>query len=285
MKMLFVIIIAMLFSLARAQEMPLLSEEDFPGITKITSKHFGNDALWGYINGGADLYLEYGFEHLSVQDVETEGPTFKVDIYRMSSPEAAYGIYSILRFRCKESGVIYETDCLTPYQYLAAKGDYYISVANTAGTLKDQELSLRVAQSVLNRIEMQRPEYPAFFDLEMISHGRNDLKLIHGPLGLQNGFANWEHLFTGFGNYELWVMPVELMDVNLNLGWIRFSTFDMVEKFLKQNGLETPDPAYLEPSKDTAMHVFLSDGALIIFEGPMPEAMYYRILDMYYKRD
>ena len=86
--------------------------------------------LYEYINGGADLYLEYGFDQAAV--LEYKGPddaAVIVDIYRMASPTAAYGIFSL------NSGVDYSPvvdvgtlGAVTPYQFTFCKGEYFVGI-------------------------------------------------------------------------------------------------------------------------------------------------------------
>lgn len=53
------------------------------------------DDLFNLINGGAELYHEYGFvEVLAAEIVNQEGELLKVEVYDMGSPESAWGIYS-----------------------------------------------------------------------------------------------------------------------------------------------------------------------------------------------
>ena len=139
MRYLLVIIFGTLLCQLHAQEMPVFSEKSLPGITKVTTRQFGHDGLWGYINGGADLYLEYGFEEVVSHQIILDGVIYKADIYRLSFQEAACGIFSVFRFRCRESGVLLAHDCLTPYHYMAAKGVYYLSVSNTTGSEKEMQ--------------------------------------------------------------------------------------------------------------------------------------------------
>lgn len=54
------------------------------------------DDLFNLINGGAELYHEYGFvEVLAAEIIDQEGNLLKVEVYDMGSPESAWGIYSI----------------------------------------------------------------------------------------------------------------------------------------------------------------------------------------------
>ena len=58
---------------------------------------FTREGLYGHIDGGAELVLQYGFEELSVHVFEpAEGAAKEIvlEIYRMGSGEAAFGLYS-----------------------------------------------------------------------------------------------------------------------------------------------------------------------------------------------
>ncbi|MBI2876211.1 MAG: hypothetical protein HYY20_04955 [Candidatus Tectomicrobia bacterium] len=56
---------------------------------------YRGERLIDYIDGGAELYFEYGFQEAGVQEyVHTSGATLTVEIYQLDRPENAYGIYS-----------------------------------------------------------------------------------------------------------------------------------------------------------------------------------------------
>lgn len=52
--------------------------------------------LYEYIDGGAERYLGYGFQHLTVREYAEKNTRYKliVEIYRMDCPANAFGIYS-----------------------------------------------------------------------------------------------------------------------------------------------------------------------------------------------
>lgn len=52
----------------------------------------GND-LYGHINGGAELFHEFGFDQLLVQRYQKGEAQLDLEIYLMESPNAALGIY------------------------------------------------------------------------------------------------------------------------------------------------------------------------------------------------
>lgn len=64
--------------------------------------------LFLMINGGADIYFEYGFRDAAFLSLKTKnGNAINLEIYRMNSPESAYGIYTFktgLKGRPVDSG-------------------------------------------------------------------------------------------------------------------------------------------------------------------------------------
>lgn len=63
--------------------------------TKGAPQEYKGDDLFLYINGGAEIYHEYGFERVIVQDyINSSDKTIILELYQMEDPESAYGIYS-----------------------------------------------------------------------------------------------------------------------------------------------------------------------------------------------
>lgn len=277
---LIIIHIFLFFTAINAQETPMLNENSLPGIEKITTRHFDYDGLWGYINGGADLYFEYGFKSVTVQDFKINGSDFKVDIYHMKSPEAAYGIYSVSRFRCLHSNLLNQHDCVTPYQYIAAKGKYFLSIANNTGSEVDQEVGLRVAGKYLDQIEEGGLQTPEIFRHSMFDQGIDNMKLIFGPLGMQNGFVHWDGLFAGFSDYEAWVMPAEVSDIRFNIGFIKFENEEIRNRFISGNDISVPDPHDLEPSEEVKRFAFIMQDGMLLYDGKLPEKLILPLKEM-----
>lgn len=75
-----------IIKLDSCQEITLLEEPEL----------YVGDDLFSLINGGAELYHEYGFvEGLACRLKTPAGEEVKCEVYDMGSPEAAWGIYSI----------------------------------------------------------------------------------------------------------------------------------------------------------------------------------------------
>jgi hypothetical protein len=58
---------------------------------------YSPEGLYQYIDGGADIYLLYGFKNLQHQDFKSGGAELTVDIYEMDKTEDAFGIYAAER--------------------------------------------------------------------------------------------------------------------------------------------------------------------------------------------
>jgi len=82
-------------------------------------KYSGED-LFLYINGGADIYNEYGFRDVFSSEYEKEGAgRISVELYRMADPVSAFGIFSFRTGGKWEAG---------PQGGLYAADEYYINL-------------------------------------------------------------------------------------------------------------------------------------------------------------
>lgn len=58
-------------------------------------QHFKGDDLFLYIDGGAEIYREYGFKQVVVQDYQDKkGRAITLEIFEMDGPESAYGMFT-----------------------------------------------------------------------------------------------------------------------------------------------------------------------------------------------
>jgi len=135
------------------QEIPEITAEEFPNYILNRNECFDGGSLWGYMNGGADIYLEYGFEILRVEEFSNKGETIKLELFMMVDPASAFGIYSIKTFICPQSNVSADFDCLNPYSFQLAHGKYYLQIINESGSAEARETMISIAESLLEKIE------------------------------------------------------------------------------------------------------------------------------------
>lgn len=104
------------------------------GVQVKRERVFTGSGLYGFMNGGAEQFLEYGVSRLTARDVVYKGEDYTLEIYEMPSPEDAFGIYSLHIFKCERTDVLGCIDCLSPYQLQAVVGNKYVSVVFPSGS-------------------------------------------------------------------------------------------------------------------------------------------------------
>ncbi len=208
-----------------------LAPGDIPGIEIIRSDTIKGKALWGLIDGGADIYFEYGFSNVTVQEVLWNNYRFKAEIYTMQSEEAAFGIFSLSRHRCKPDSLA-TWCCITPYQTQIAVGRYYITVMNDSGTSDSQELGSRISRKILAKSDGKGITLPAIFRNKIFLPYIFNVKLISGQLGLQNGYPSWDDKFISIEKYKAYILLIETDSGFAVVSAIEFSKTEDLDQFL-----------------------------------------------------
>jgi hypothetical protein len=97
--------------------------------------------LWELINGAADIFLSYDFKDLRIAEYSNKDKIIRVELYRQSTPDNAFGIYTAERMPdypqvsvgsqgYKSQGVL---------NFLA--GDYYVKIMS-AGAVEAEESAI-----------------------------------------------------------------------------------------------------------------------------------------------
>jgi hypothetical protein len=131
-----------------------LSFPELPGYKKNTEfPVFKPENLWDFINGAADNYLAYGFADLHVAEYKKGKSTIKLEIYRHSSHDLAFGIYSTERsssFRFVNLGSQgYIADGAINF----FKGNYYVKIRTFSKNEKVRQSAETLATRVSNMLE------------------------------------------------------------------------------------------------------------------------------------
>jgi hypothetical protein len=96
------------------------------------------ETLWEYIDGAAELFVEYGVRTCTTADLAAEGTSVTVDLYEMPSPLEAVGVFK----RESTGGDVQLTGATVasvslPYQALLVKGSTYAKVNVFEGELTE----------------------------------------------------------------------------------------------------------------------------------------------------
>ena len=113
---------------------------------------FRPENLWNYIDGGADLFLAYGFMNLTGADYIRAGADTKpitVDIYDMEKPLQAFGIFAAERAGAWKAANIGAQGYVGGPLIAFWKDRYYVKVAVLDG---DMEAGRKLAEAVAERI-------------------------------------------------------------------------------------------------------------------------------------
>ncbi len=162
---------------------------------------FKKDGLFGYIDGGAEIFLQYGFEELFITRYGKESDPsaekeITVEVYRMDSAPDAFGIFSLKREGDElVSPEINSTHWLSASQASLTKGNFYINIngMNTA----EQEMEA-FAAAVAKKIEAP-PSLPDELSL-LPSLGRviGSERYIRGRLAAEGESLLLDREFWGF---------------------------------------------------------------------------------------
>jgi len=246
-KILFVMLISMF--VYPQDGMYELTSTDLPGAVFTRNDTFTGIGLWGYINGGADLYLEYGFDKVRVQEFEWHENKFKINFYKMSNSEAAFGILSVSTYNCTEFGSLNKFSCVTQYQVQVAFGEYYIQIISDKGDSASILLKKEIAGKIIGKYEPLQFDVPELFKIEYLKPFLANLKFINGTLGIQNGYPDWEEYFDELENYSIYLFKGEVEGKSFTVALIDFSSESDVVFFTKQvlKGMSNTETWYPEP--------------------------------------
>jgi hypothetical protein len=110
---------------------------------------YGKLNLWEYINGAADLYLAYNFENLYMAEyMNKNGQSVKVEIYRHSSSENAFGIYASERMADYNFVDIGVQGYIEPDALNFLTGEYYVKMISSGMTSVEPATLLGMAKEI-----------------------------------------------------------------------------------------------------------------------------------------
>ena len=176
----------------------------------IKEQSYVGKALYGFMNGGSDLYYEYGFKHLTASEVKYRGEEFTVERYKMDSADGAFGIYSVHAFRCVRADTLNRFNCLSKYQLQEICGDEYISIVFQSGTeraAKEADELMQIYTSDL-RDGAEKVAIPEEF-LSQTAVRSSVLKLLKGPLAVNNIYSDFNPWVDGIEEYSVWLVEKE----------------------------------------------------------------------------
>ena len=116
---------------------------------KTPDLHFEPHGLYGHINGGSELFLEFGFVGLDVYNIDVAAEEIAVEIYHMTDQAAAMGIYLAKCGDEKPMKGLAARNTGSPYQITAVAGSVFLQVNNFSGEAANLPQMIELANDVL----------------------------------------------------------------------------------------------------------------------------------------
>ncbi len=180
-----------LFLILQGQAQTLRLPEDgfVEGWTKSDkTRRFIRANLYDYIDGGAEIFLEFGFEDLTIQHYRKGIQEISLEAYRMESGEAALGIYLMKCGLETSLPEIPARNSVDKLQFLAVKNNYLLMVNNFKGEEALIPVMIALTQKTLEQIPEGTPvKVLSLLPQENLIPGSQ--RLIRGPLALQSIFT------------------------------------------------------------------------------------------------
>jgi hypothetical protein len=159
---------------------------------------FEGEDLFVYIDGGAEIYFEYGFGRVIVQDYKNAaGSRLSLEIFEMNSPESAYGMFTF-KSSLRGEAVDLGDECqLADYYLNLCKGRYLVTVTGLDQAEVARGGLIVIARAVDSRIQEKAAKPTLIGILPEEGLQPASIRFFRGPLGVFNSEAFLTTVATG----------------------------------------------------------------------------------------
>ena len=243
------------------------------------------DDLFLLINGGADIYLEYGFENAIFHSYKLQnGGSINLEIYQMQSPASAYGIYT---FKSSNSGSpvdVGQDGWMEEYYLNFWKGNMLVTLIGLDTEKETLDGVVQLAKSIDEKIKISG-KYPGIKNLLPKAGLRpNGITYLKGNLALFNQYLFDSRNIFGFNEgvrgdydrYDLYILAYNNSEETIK--W-----YTSAKKELMGNGLfhdidDEENSIQLKDQDDQLVIIKPLRNVLVIFIGA-PGINYNQIFD------
>lgn len=147
---------------------------------------YKGDDLYVLIDGGADIYFEYGFIQVVSADYADPGQNItQAEVYEMSDAPAAYGIFSLMQQASSWTAEYGQLTVITP-DYIAFWKDKYYVIVSWSSRNDPKSGSMDVLAGMISQNISGTGNYPELVALLKASDPGQKLVYLHGNLALSN---------------------------------------------------------------------------------------------------
>jgi len=151
------------------------------------TQQYKGETLYDYIDGGADIYHEYGIEEVIVQDYRNpEGKEITLEIFKMIDDEGAYGIYTFKRSTRGREVELGNKGQIEDYYLNFWKNDVLVTLTGFEEEQQTINGLLEIAKAVDTKMEPggKTPALVSLIPKEGVI--KQSLKYLKGNIGLYN---------------------------------------------------------------------------------------------------
>jgi hypothetical protein len=152
------------------------------------AKTFRGPNLYAHINGGAEVFLELGFDRLDVRGYVHGEDEVVLELYWMADAAAALGIYLMNCGQETEAPSLSARHTTNPYQLQLQKGTVYAKINNQSASEGASEALLAFARHVADHLDQPTPSN-LFDSLPRAHRVANSERVIRGPFTLERVFT------------------------------------------------------------------------------------------------
>jgi hypothetical protein len=165
---------------------------DFDGLLKNASIKllekvviFKGDDLYKYIDGGADIYIEYGFEKVLTQKISYHEITFNLSIYEMKSADAAYGIFTINQYEGMKGINDIPNGSISNGKVIFSKGRFFFLIQSENFDVNAEKELIYIADKLFEIKTDEKTKVNIDSYLPSKNRIKFSEKYIIGPIGLK----------------------------------------------------------------------------------------------------
>ncbi|MEZ5357530.1 MAG: DUF6599 family protein [Candidatus Zixiibacteriota bacterium] len=152
-----------------------------------TVQVFVGQNLYELINGGAEIYHEYGFKQVAACEYSNGEKSIMVEVFEMEDPRSAYGMYTFKTGKNGKGALIGDEAMLSDYYLNFRKGSYIVTLTGYDSDMATLQGLNALANDIADRIKGV-PDVPTEILSMLPDEGLIDKSVVYieGPLALQN---------------------------------------------------------------------------------------------------
>ena len=237
------------------------NDDEIPGWKPVSPiSLYDKETIFDYIDGAAELYFAYNFNKVATTEYTDGDTSIIIDIYDMSDPEGAFGIYSLNRYEGANYVNIGNEGILVDASLDFWKGKYYCKVYSFDTSEKYQNTVIEIGHKLSSRIKDSGCEPQIIGMLPTEGLIPKTEKFFCRKLGLDNVyFISEDNILNLDGKTKGAFAEYKLDDIEFQMLMIKYSTKE--EADLAFNNYSTylnKDNEFIDRNNETK--IFKKDG-------------------------